>query len=122
MVRLRAAELRRRSVVKSLLWRIIGIAWTWIGAYLIVLIVPPTLKNASLIATLIVIYHHSTRMVMYYIYERIWASVPWGRHDPGNDERRPMSLTEGIVWTTAVLVAMGLIFTLIRYVTPLTKG
>ena len=61
-------------------------------------------------------------MVMYYIYERIWAGVPWGKYDPANDECRRMSLKEGIVWTTGVLVVMGFIFVLIRYLTPLTEG
>ncbi len=74
-------DLKRRSLVKSIIWRIIGIGWTWIGAYFIVLLLPPNLKSASLIATLIVVYHHSTRMIMYYFYERIWSSISWGRNN-----------------------------------------
>lgn len=35
-------ELHRRTLVKSLLWRLIGIVWTWIGAYIILLFVPPS--------------------------------------------------------------------------------
>ena len=119
MVHPGANELRRRSVVKTLLWRIIGIVWTWIGAYFIILFVPPTLKNAALIATLIVIYHHSTRMIMYYVYERIWATVSWGKHDPRSGEFKPMSLKEAFVWTTGILVVVGFIFLLICYVMPL---
>lgn len=87
-------ELRRRSLLKTLLWRIIGIVWTWVGAYVILLFVPPSKQSAALIAALIVVYHHSTRMVMYYAYERIWASIGWGR----TAATRPMSLKERLQW------------------------
>ena len=50
-------ELKRRSLLKSIIWRVIGIAWTWIGAYFIILLLPPNLKNAPVIATLIVDYN-----------------------------------------------------------------
>jgi len=29
-------EARRRTLVKSLVWRLIGIVWTWVGAYFII--------------------------------------------------------------------------------------
>lgn len=107
--------------MKALLWRIIGIAWTWIGAYFIILLVPPTLKNAPLIATLIVVYHHSTRMVMYYFYERIWANVSWGKYDPTTHDLITLAPKDKIIWTVSVLVVIGIIFVLIVYVTPLIK-
>ena len=46
--------------------------WTWMGAYVILLLLPEEQKTAVVIATLITAWHHSTRMVMYYVYERIW--------------------------------------------------
>ncbi len=73
-------EQKKRSLIKTVLWRIIGIAWTWMGAYLIIFFLPENLKKASIIATAIVIYHHSTRMVMYYFYERIWNNIEWGKN------------------------------------------
>ncbi len=96
-------ELHRRSLVKSLLWRVIGIVWTWVGAYIILLFVPPSRQSAALIATLIVVYHHSTRMVMYYAYERIWASVQWGR-TPAPD---PMSTREKVFWCVGTIAALA---------------
>ena len=114
----KSKELRRRSLVKSLLWRIIGIVWTWVGAYIILLLVPPTHRPAILIATLIVIYHHSTRMVMYYVYERIWASVSWGRSTPA----LTMSWKEKILWLVGTAMALGLIFFLLLVVTPKIKA
>ena len=113
------AELRRRTILKSIIWRLIGIIWTWIGAYFIILIVPPTRENAAIVAALIVFYHHSTRMIMYYVYERMWVAVSWGKHDLREGGFRPMSLRDKIIWTTGTLVGIGVVFFLIGYVAPL---
>lgn len=107
-------DLKRRSLLKSLLWRCIGIVWTWVGAYLILLFIPPSRRSAALVATIIVIYHHSTRMIMYYFYERIWASVSWGTREP----QRPMSWKERILWGVGTIVAVAIVFFLIIVVTP----
>ena len=111
-------EWRRRSLVKSLLWRAIGIAWTWIGAYLIISLVPSSYKTAACIATLIVIYHHSTRMIMYYFYERIWAAVSWGR----TETARPMSRIEKAVWIVGIAISFSILIVLVIYVAPIVKG
>jgi uncharacterized membrane protein len=110
-------ELRRRSLVKSLLWRVIGVIWTWVGAYIILLFVPPSSRSAALIATLIVVYHHSTRMIMYYAYERIWASVAWG-HDTATSS---LSRRERILWSVGTALALALIFFLLLEVHPKMK-
>ena len=110
-------ELRRRSVVKSLLWRVIGVVWTWVGAYIILMFVPPSHKSAAFIATLIVAYHHSTRMVMYYAYERIWTSIAWGRDVAPS----PMSRWEKFFWSIGTAVALSLIFFLLLEVHPKIK-
>ncbi|MFO8101133.1 MAG: DUF2061 domain-containing protein [Dehalococcoidia bacterium] len=112
-------DLKRRSVVKALIWRFIGIIWTWVGAYLILVFVPDKYASAAMIATLIVIYHHSTRMVMYYFYERLWVSIGWGKV-PGNREAVPsMSGRSRIMWVSATVSAIAIIFTLILVVSPL---
>lgn len=111
-------ELRRRSLVKSLLWRVIGIVWTWIGAYIIMLFIPPSRQTAAFIATLIVIYHHSTRMIMYYAYERVWASIRWGR----SAALIPMSNREKILWSLITTAALALIFFLLLEVHPKIKA
>jgi len=113
----KATELRRRSLVKSLVWRIIGVVWTWVGAYIILLLIPPSRRTAALIATLIVVYHHSTRMVMYYAYERIWASVAWGRDVPA----RALSVREKLAWLVGTVATLALIFFLLLYVSPRIK-
>ncbi len=111
-------ELKRRSIVKALIWRLIGVFWTWIGAYLIILLLPPSYKTAAFIATLIVIYHHSTRMIMYYFYERIWTSVSWGR----TQAVKPMSKLEKTLWIAATIFSLAVIFFLIIYITPMIKA
>ena len=116
----KAMEYKRRSVVKSLLWRFIGIIWTWIGAYLIISLVPKQFQTAAWLATIIVIYHHSTRMIMYYFYERVWSCVSWGRIGTGTD-CSPMSVRERIIWTTTIAVTIAFIFYLLIVVTPNIK-
>ena len=114
-------EIRRRSMVKALLWRVIGIVWTWIGAYLILLYTPEKYSKASIVASLIVIYHHSTRMVMYYFYERIWSAVSWGKVSTEETQRVRMTRSARIGWLVAVLVSLAVIFFLIIYIMPKLK-
>jgi len=116
-----ALETRRRSIVKSLTWRVIGVIWTWVGAYVIILIVPASRRNAAIIATLIVVYHHSTRMIMYYFYERIWTSVRWGR-TADDAARSPMSLAEKAAWMAAIIVTVAAIFAAIIWLGPMLKA
>jgi len=111
-------EYRRRTVVKSLVWRFIGVIWTWLGAYFIILLLPPSYKTASIIATLIVIYHHFTRLIMYYFYERIWAAVKWGKVNEGEEYALAMSSRDKVVWTLATVAIMVFIFGLLIFVSP----
>jgi len=111
-------ETSRRTLVKSLLWRLIGIVWTWIGAYFIILLLPESKAKATLAATLIVAYHHSTRMVMYYFYERWWGRITWGR----TETPEPVSRREKWLWTVGTFAALALIFYLLLVVTPWIKG
>jgi len=115
-------ELKRRTIVKSLVWRVIGVFWTWIGAYLIIISLPPSMKNAPVIATLIVIYHHSTRMIMYYFYERIWAAVSWGKYDVNEDKSFAMSMREKLIWSSSTVAVVVFIFSFIIYIMPLVKN
>ena len=114
-------ELKRRTITKSLIWRLIGIVWTWIGAYFILLLTPERFKTASLMATAIVVYHHSTRMVMYYLYERIWNKIRWGRVDEDKLETAAISIKQKLVWIFVVMITLAVICFLILYVTPLMK-
>ncbi len=103
-------ELKRRTITKSILWRLIGIIWTWIGAYFILLLMPQKLRTASVMATAIVVYHHSTRMIMYYFYERIWSNIRWGRVDEDKLETVVISPTRKLIWIFVVMFALAMIF------------
>jgi uncharacterized membrane protein len=58
-------------MVKSIVWRIIGVfllgGITW------------SITKDWKEMTLITVLFHSIRMVMYYFHERIWLRVKWGR-------------------------------------------
>jgi uncharacterized membrane protein len=112
-------ETRRRTLVKTVTWRVIGIFWTWLGAYLILVSVPDRFRTAAVVSTLIVVYHHSTRMVMYYAYERIWAGVAWGKS--GEEGEPPLPWRLRLVWGAGLVLALAVVLFLVLYVTPLVK-
>lgn len=111
-------DTKRRTLVKALLWRVIGIVWTWVGAYIILMFIPEKYETAAIIATLIVVYHHSTRMIMYYFYERLWLSIKWGR----TEEVSLMNTKKKALWSLAVIIAIVIIFYLLMVVTPIIKS
>ena len=119
MTEIKLFESHRRTIVKSLIWRFIGIFWTWGGAFVIISFLPDSQKNALVIATLVTAWHHSTRMLMYYAYERIWIKVSWGRPDhEDKTEIKPLKLRQRILWTSGVVLSISLIFWLLLSVTP----
>jgi len=113
------SETIRRTTIKALLWRFIGIFWTWGGAYVIILLLPDNKKNAITIATLITAWHHSTRMFMYFIYERIWSKIQWGKIQ--NEPSHKISLKAKLIWILSVICAIILVFFLLLKITPKIK-
>ena len=108
----------RRTTVKALLWRYIGIFWTWGGAFVIIMLLPETYrKDPLVVATLVTAWHHSTRMVMYYFYERIWDSVEWGR-----GVTPPLSRRQKGIWIVTTILSIFFIFWLLMGVTPHIKS
>lgn len=63
-------ETHKRSMVKSLTWRIVGVVLLGGIAYA----VTRDWKEMSIIT----IIFHSVRMVLYYFHERIWLRINWG--------------------------------------------
>ena len=61
---------RRRSVAKSISWRVLGSADTFVLGYLIT----GNAAWAGSIAGLEVL----TKMVLYYFHERAWVHIGWG--------------------------------------------
>jgi len=62
---------KKRSLVKSVVWRIIGVVLLAVIAFLIT----GNLKEM----TIITVVFHAIRMVMYYFHERVWERITWGR-------------------------------------------
>jgi len=114
-------ETKRRTLVKTVTWRVIGVVWTWIGAYLILLLAPRRYRSAIALSTLIVAFHHSTRMAMYYGYERVWAGVAWGKCEAESPLAGDIAWPAKLAWTAVAVAAIVLILAIVLYVAPLVK-
>lgn len=64
-------ETRWRSLVKTVIYRV----WVVITTYVMLLITGQTLESA-LVPTLII---NAVWMTSFYVYDRIWARIKWGR-------------------------------------------
>jgi len=65
-------ESHKRSIVKTIIWRFTGTGATFI----ISMLVTGDLQAASGIAVI----QLTANTVLYYIYERIWTKIDWGRN------------------------------------------
>lgn len=70
-MKLRSAELHRRSVAKSISYRVVSVTIDALVAYFF------THSIALSAGIVIVVDTYST--LLYYLHERIWAHVHWGR-------------------------------------------
>lgn len=66
-----ASESPKRSIVKSISWRIVGT----LDTILISWVVTGTLSLAFSIGLVELV----TKMVLYFFHERIWNSIKWGK-------------------------------------------
>ena len=65
-------EGRGRSVAKAVSWRIAAS----IDTFIISFFVTGKISIAGTIAAVEVV----TKIVIYYLHERVWAAIPWGQH------------------------------------------
>ena len=70
-MKLRSVELHRRSVAKSVSYRVASITIDSLVAYYFT-------RNVALSAG-IVIFVDTYSTLLYYLHERVWAHVHWGR-------------------------------------------
>lgn len=59
---------KKRSLVKSIIWRLIGVAYLWIISFIFTGSMP--------ISTAITFVHHSMFLVVYWLHERLWLRSP----------------------------------------------
>ena len=71
VIRFRGAETHARSVLKALSWRALGTLDTFAISWLLT----GRVEIAGSIAGLEII----TKIAWYYLHERIWAAIHWGR-------------------------------------------
>ena len=65
-------ETTSRSIAKTISWRLTGSLSTFVISYLIL--------GSFLIAGLIAIVQVTANTILYYIHERIWNKIHWGRN------------------------------------------
>jgi uncharacterized membrane protein len=81
-------DLRKRSIAKGISWRIFATLDTYIISYLFF--------QKMYIAASIAITEIFTKILLYYIHERGWNSISWGRKE--NIPTHLRSLLKGITW------------------------
>ncbi len=65
-------ETRRRSVVKAVLWNVMGL--------IVMTLVGLLATGSAAIGGTLAIVNTAIGLTMYVIYERIWAGISWGRN------------------------------------------
>ncbi|MFQ5711753.1 MAG: DUF2061 domain-containing protein [Candidatus Geothermarchaeales archaeon] len=71
--RRRTKDSRRRSLLKTLTWRLLGSAT--------ILIVSLIFTGDIFKAGLIALTAMEIKVALYYVHERLWERVGWGRHE-----------------------------------------
>ena len=66
-----ALETHARSWAKSFVWRIFGIVILGFISWII--------THSWKEMTIITVFFHSIRMILYYFHERLWEKISWGR-------------------------------------------
>lgn len=67
----KAHDKRTRTLVKAIAYRVLSISADTLAAYFF--------TRSTLVTFAIVLFVNSYSMVLYYIHERIWAHIHWGR-------------------------------------------
>ena len=73
MILFRGGETHQRSILKAMTWRTLGT----IDTFAISWFMTGKMEIAGSIAALEVI----TKIGWYYLHERVWAAIAWGRRD-----------------------------------------
>jgi uncharacterized membrane protein len=71
-LRFRGAETHARSILKAVSWRTLGTTDTFVISWFMT----GKVEIAGSIAGL----ELATKIAWYYLHERVWAAIAWGRH------------------------------------------
>jgi uncharacterized membrane protein len=81
----------KRSLIKGISWRTLGT----IDTILLALMVTGSIENSFKIGLTEI----ATKVILYYLHERVWNFVGWGRI-PGQGPSHGRSLAKGVSWRT----------------------
>jgi len=76
-----APDAHLRSLIKAVSWRAVGS----LDTFILSLLVTGNARHAASIAVVEVL----TKIILYYLHERAWRRVPWGRLEARPPEPRP---------------------------------
>lgn len=62
-------ETRKRSLTKSIIWRVMGIGLLALITYLV--------TGSWITTALVTVLHHGTFIFVYYLHERLWLKIKW---------------------------------------------
>lgn len=94
-------EQHLRSITKSVVWRILGVAVLALITYIY--------THDLFITALITVIHHATFILVYYLHERFWLRVKWLR----NSKWKPIVrvITYEVILGNVILGIISLAFT-----------
>jgi len=95
-------ETRTRSIVRSIIWRLIGVA--------VLAIITFAFTRSWIQTTLITLVHHTAFLIIYYLHERAWLRVPETRIC-GKKRAIARCFTYEIILGHCILGLISLIFT-----------
>ncbi|EAQ01918.1 hypothetical protein OB2597_00835 [Pseudooceanicola batsensis HTCC2597] len=65
-------ETRRRTIVKSIIWTLIGL--------FMMALVGILMTGSATVGGAMAVINAAIGLVSYALYERVWAAISWGRH------------------------------------------
>lgn len=81
---------KRRHLVKTITWRIVGSLDTWLLAFF----VTKSAGKGGLIAAAEVI----TKMILYYLHERVWYRIQYGVNDENHSVSKKRHIAKAVSW------------------------
>lgn len=76
-----APTARSRSLIKAVTWRVFGSLDTALLSFVIPMLFHVSMKSSAKIAVSIAAVETLTKIALFYLHERAWARIKWGRAD-----------------------------------------
>lgn len=76
-----APTARGRSLVKAITWRIFGSIDTFLLSFAVPMLFKVDWHKSGAIALSIAAFETVTKIILFYLHERAWARIRWGRAD-----------------------------------------